>query len=381
MPPSSPHRTEALWQDLERRILYGLSCEWENAAGHLDTALQRRFRKPVFRLGEMKRRMGQWSPRRSEICLSRDFVLQHPWYAVVEVLRHEMAHQLAETLLKGKNEAPHGACFNRACRMLRADPAATGRYRHLGDTAADHLTQFTQEDRILVRVKKLLALAESGNRHEAEAAMAKAHQLICKYNIDIIRDNREREYRSLFLGTPALRHFREAYHLAALLQDFYFVQGIWVPAYVLDKGKMGRVLEISGTRSNLDIAVYVHDYVNGYIHRNWRRYNRKRGLNRYRLTDYAIGVIEGFREKLTGSLQTRAVPASERALVRAGDRELARYLTLRHPRIRTFHRQAASQDDHIVDQGMDAGRRMVLSKGISTTRRSGRLLPQEGGGN
>ncbi len=113
----------------------------------------------------------------------------------------------------------------------------------------------------MTRIKKLLALAESSNAHEAEAAMMKAHELIAKYNIDLINTNERREFMSIFLGKPALRHWREDYHLAGLIQDFYFVQGIWVPAYVVDKEKMGRVLELSGTARNLKIAEYVLEFV------------------------------------------------------------------------------------------------------------------------
>ena len=114
----------------------------------------------------------------------------------------------------------------------------------------------------MLRIKKLMALAQSQNQHEAEAAMAKAHQLIGKYNVDLLTHEENRDFVSVFVGKPALRHFREEYALARLLTDFYFVFGIWMPAYVVDKGKMGSVLEISGTVQNTKIAHYVYDFVN-----------------------------------------------------------------------------------------------------------------------
>jgi hypothetical protein len=91
--------------------------------------------------------------------------------------------------------------------------------------------------------------------------MTKAHELIARHNIELNRHEDRRQFISIFIGSPALRHPREDYHLANLLQDYYFISGIWVSAYVIKKAKMGRVLEISGTMQNLKIAEYVHDFI------------------------------------------------------------------------------------------------------------------------
>ena len=50
---------------------------------------------------------------------------QHPWDIVVEVLKHEMAHQLADELLGGC-ESAHGVIFRDACRMLGVANWAAG---------------------------------------------------------------------------------------------------------------------------------------------------------------------------------------------------------------------------------------------------------------
>ena len=143
-----------------------------------------------------------------------------------------------------------------------------------------------------------MSLAKSTNRHEAESAMTKAHELMRKYNIDLLNKSSHRNFVSMFIGSPALRHHREEYHLANLLQKYYFVQGLWVSSYVLAKGKMGRVFEISGVPENVKIASYVYDFVKNTIDRHWRHYNRQGTLNRYRKTDFAVGLVEGFCNKL-----------------------------------------------------------------------------------
>jgi hypothetical protein len=371
---SSNQKSILLQEELERRILHGLACEWKNSLWVLDSSHRKLMRKPLFSLRDTRNKLGYWSRERGEICLSQKLVLNHPWDAVREVLLHETAHQFADEVFGADGEPPHGPTFLRACHLLRANPKASGTYRPFDERVSQELSR--PEDKIMLRVKKLMALAESHNRHEAELAMAKAHEYIAKYNLDLLAHNEDREFVSVFVGNPALRHFREEYHLAHLLQDFYFVYGLWVSAYVLERGKMGRVLEISGTMHNIKIACYVHDFVRHFINSQWLRYNQDKRLNRYRKADFAVGIIEGFRSKLksrhaakTKAADTRLfVPRGggrERELIKIADPLLLEYAAHRYPHTTSFRRKVSSQDDTILKDGMKVGRKLVVSKGIT----------------
>jgi len=353
----------SIQEELERRILHGLAWEWKTAHWVLSPSHKKPMRIPLFSLRDMTGRLGYWSCERREISLSRDLVLNHSWDAVCEVLLHEMAHQFAEEVLGAHGEPPHGPTFLKACDLLRANPRASGKYRPLHERIAHELP--SQEDKIMLRVKKLMALAESKNQHEAELAMAKAHELIGKHNLDLMARKEKRDFVSFFVGKPALRRFREDYHLAGLLQDFYFIYGLWVPAYVLDKGKMGRVLEISGTLHNTRIACYVHDFVQHFISSQWREYNQDKGLNRYRKTDFAVGIIEGFRSKLEGKDDGENRAVHERGLIKLQDPLLLEYAAHRYPHTASFRRGVSSQDDNILGDGMMVGKKMVISQGIT----------------
>jgi hypothetical protein len=218
-----------------------------------------------------------------------------------------------------------------------------------------------------LRIKKLMSLAESGNRHEAEAAMAKAHDLMKKYNLQLLAQSRAPDYISIFVGAPALRHFRESYYIANLLQDYYFVEGLWVSAYVLAKGKMGRVLEISGTRRNIKIASYVYDFVNRYIDSQWEAYKNGRKLNRHRKSDFAVGLVEGFSNKLARHQhdQKTGTSTNTRALAKLNDPLLGEYMAHRYPHTRSFSRRTVNHDTGILEDGFKAGEKMVISKGIT----------------
>lgn len=368
----STHKKILVQQQLERSILLGLVCEWEAALWVLSSSHKKLMRKPLFSLRDMKNKLGYWSGEKREICLSRNLVLNYPWDAVREVLLHEVAHQFAEEVLLAHNEAAHGPKFQRACHLLRANPRASGNYMSLHQRISHESPSF--KDKIMIRVGKLLALAESHNQHEAESAMAKAHELIAKYNVDLPADDENRDFVGVFVGKPALRHPREHYHLASLLQDFYFVHGIWVPAYVLQKAKMGRVLEISGTTQNIKLAGYVYDFVRHFIQSQWREYNKEKALNRYRKTDFAVGIIEGFRSKLKSQSQKKKNIKRELSLIKIGDPLLQEYVAHKYPHTVSSRTRVSSQDDNVLRDGMSVGKRLVISKGITETRKSRRLL-------
>jgi len=349
-------------EELESGILHGLSREWESALWILNSSYRKKMRPPLFSLRDMNDRWGTWQREKREITLSRNLVLNHSWGSVREVLLHEMAHQLAEEVLGAWKEPPHGSVFLKACHLLRANPKASGSYKTLDQRISQEASG--SEDRILMRVKKLMALAESPNQHEAEAAMAKAHHLIAKYSLDLLDREEKRDFISVFVGRPSLRHFAEDYFLAHLLQDFYFVQGIWVSSYVPEKRKMGRVLEVSGTIPNAKMASYVHDFVKRFIHSQWAEYNKDKGLNRYRLTDFAVGIIEGFRSKIEARQGEKGKEGILLPLIKRQDPLLKEYLAYRYPRTAMVKTGGGRQDGRVRKDGKQIGKNLVISKGI-----------------
>jgi hypothetical protein len=349
-------------QDLEQGILHGIACEWEATRLCLEPDKQPLVRKPTFALADLKSQWGNWSPAKRQITISRQLALNYPWDSIREVLLHEMAHQIANELFNASTRAPHGSAFRQACKLLRIDPAASADYQPLHDRFMnDHSSVY---DKRMLRIKKLLALAESKNRFEAEAAMTKAHELIARHNIELDDHADGRQFLSIFIGSPALRHPREDYHLANLLQDFYFVYGIWVPAYVLHKGKMGRVLEISGTAHNLSMADYVHDFIRTFIESQWQSYNRNKGLNRYRKTDFAVGIIEGFRNKLESNINHSKTSPDLRALIRKKDPQLQKYYQFRYPHTASIQRVVSRQDARVLMDGKKVGQKLVIARGV-----------------
>jgi hypothetical protein len=358
--------------ELERSILHGLLLEWESVLAFVPHRLRPGMIPPTFSLKNSEKSLAHWNPEKRDISFSRNFVLNHPWDAVKEVLVHEMAHQYASEILRAVNEPPHGPSFHKACLILKANPEASGTYPALHERLATN--DLTDRDRLILKVKKLLALGKSLNAHEAQAAAAKAHSLIVKYNLDMIENDDERNFVSVFAGLPSLRHNREDYRLAHLLTEHYFVYGIWVPAFVKEKGKMGRVFEITGTPENVKIAAYVHGFLTRHMESSWVAFNKGRKLGRMRQSDYSLGLILGFHDRL--SREKDAAPPSarsatgSRALV-IRDPKLDDYVSFRYPRVHHVRGKARSHDASLIDAGKDEGRKLVLNKAMETGHSGG----------
>ena len=361
-------------QEVERRVLLGLACEWKEAVAYLPDGLRERMRPPLFALKEFTGPWGKWETANREIAVSRRLVWDYPWVSVRDVLLHEMAHQMAAEVFGG-DPTPHGERFREACRHLRADPAATAEYVPLAERPPrDGLDE---GDRILVRVKKLLALAQSANPHEAESAMAKAHALIANHNVDMLARLRDPAYCSVCVGEPLVRRRAPDLVLACLLSDFYFVEGIWVSAYVLEKDCMGSVLEISGRPENVKMAGYVHEFLRRVIDRQWAGFSRGKALSRRQETDFAVGVLQGFRRRLEKQEERwRAGEGKALALVKKADPRLRSYFRERYPHIRRSSGRGRRVDMDVQRAGEKIGLSTVLARPLEAGRTNRRLLLQ-----
>ncbi len=368
----------AIQEHLENSILKGLRLEWQAIHQDLPGEYRSRLRLPAFRLTSGAHPLASWISADHLMSFSRAFVLQADWGSLVEVLRHEVAHQLAATFPGADQETSHGPLFRRACEILRADPRATtrlGRDRLLQDTSPDA----TPHDRLIRKVRLLMQLAESANPHESAQAAAKANALIIKYNLDILTNDETRNFVSLFLGKPALRHSAHTVGITALLEAHYFVQVVWVSAYVLEKGKMGRVPEVSGTLPNVRIAGYVFDYLLQYIASQWNQYRQHNSTVTRDRSGFSLGIVDGFRKTLDSrkvkTLQDYTETVQDRSLIVLEDERLKTYMGERYNRLRAF-RRGSRIDSSAYSAGKKIGEKLVISKGIDHSPvKSGKFLP------
>ncbi len=350
MAEREPFTTAELSTELEAALLRELRqrYDWENRErfGHA-------MAPPVLVLSDSTTHLGRWHSQTRVLEISRQFLLDRPWLEVTSVLEHEMAHQYVDEVLRVRGESPHGETFRRVCAERGIDARAAG------TASATPGATDPGADRVLERIRKLLALAGSPNQHEAEIAMRKAHELMLRHNIEAAQTLGERHYEIRHLGDPHKRGTRVESDVVGLLSEFFFVKVIRVPVYLPRDGKSGTVYEIAGTRANVEMASHVYAFLLATAERLWQqnRHDARVRNGRDRLI-YQSGVVGGFREKLL----SERVDLKQTGLVWVGDGDLDGFYHARHPRITTRRHHRRINGAHAA--GREAGRTVVLHKPV-----------------
>jgi hypothetical protein len=353
-----PTTAAALSAALEAALVRELRdrYDWDNRA-----RFGGRLVPPVIVLSDSTTHLGRWHSGTRLLEISRTLVLDRPWLEVASVLEHEMAHQFVDEILHVRTETAHGETFRRVCAERGIDARAAGKPSVASptDPASAGAGADPGADRVLERIRKLLALAGSPNQHEAEIAMRKAHELMLRHNIEATATRASHSYCIRHLGDPRKRGTRVESEVAGLLSEFFFVKVIRVPVYLPREGKSGLVYEIAGTHANVEMAGHVYAFLLATAERLWNenRHDARVRNGRDRLV-YQSGVVGGFREKLL----SERVDLKETGLVWVGDRSLDGFYHARHPHITTRRHHVRINSAHAA--GREAGRTVVLHKPV-----------------
>jgi hypothetical protein len=125
--------------------------------------------KPSFSISESKRHYGSWEPDTRTISISRYFIEKYPWYLVIEMLKHEMAHQYVSEVLK--EESIHSLPFKKACQKLGVHPEFCKASIDISSIIAKLKKELSpRAEKMISKVEKLLSLGKSDNEHEARLA-------------------------------------------------------------------------------------------------------------------------------------------------------------------------------------------------------------------
>lgn len=338
--------TQAEVVALEAVLLRELGREWRRLN---DSYFKGKLKLPALELSDSELQLGSWETATRTLRLSRKLLRDQLWPVVVDVMKHEMAHQYVAESLGVTEQTSHGPAFQDVCARLGIDAASRGMPRPLAGAA--------HADPVGAKVAKLLALAESPNPHEAEAAMVAARRLMEKYNVQPTSDAR---YVYAHLGAPAARTWEHQRRVGALLASHFFVEVIWVPVFDPPTGKRLHVLEICGTATNVEVASYVHDYLHRAAAELWQEHKLTKGLrsDAGRRT-FLAGVMDGFGKKLA----REAAGQRGHGLVLARDANLSNYYRSRHPYVRQVRYGSHGPADAMLE-GRIAGSKLEIRKGV-----------------
>ena len=317
--------------------------------------LRAALKAPGFALMNDQRKLGKWDRSSRIIHISEWHIQSHSWESVRSTLRHEMAHMYAHEVLNATDETSHGDAFKKSCGSLRCDCSASARR----ETLESLESSTNEEDRIVAKIQKLLALGSSANEHEAALAMKMASRLLLKYNIDLAQAEKDKKYESRALGQPG-RMGEYQLSLANILREHYFVRTIFIHSYDALKDKEGTILEISGSPVNVEIAEYVYGYLVQVMNSLWKESGIQNTRGNGAKLQFFTGLVNGFRSKLRE--QKDSMEKSE-ALVWVGDAALEDYWSHRHPHTRKVSARGVQRSSEYA-KGVQHGRNISINPGI-----------------
>lgn len=357
-------------QNLTRIWTDRLYREYENIVFHFGV----RMITPQIVITTSESALGLWNSETRTISIARKLIETHSWDIVIEVLKHEMAHQIVSEVF-AYNDL-HGALFKKACGMLAvAEWAASATGKLPESIPSWREKSLTDEDeRLLKRAEKLLALAESANEHEASLAMKRVRELYEKYNFEHIRAARRPDLVWTMLSRKKKKTDAVDSMILSILNRHFFVRIIHTTLYDAVDNLDYKAAEVLGSRQNVLMAEYVYHFLRQKTETLTCDYRKKTGASSLQGRSYAIGLLTGFMQKLNSEAGQNHT-SEEQALVKSGDHQLATYLRSRHPKIANRRFGATYRDSSSYENGRQDGRRISISRGVThATGSRGKLL-------
>ncbi len=327
---------------------------------HFCFAYRSKLRRPVIRVNNEKSRWGQWDPVTRTLTLSQRLIETQPWAVVLEILKHEMAHQWVTE--KDLSDEGHGPLFRLACQRFGVADWACQSVTDPSLPLEAWREAFADPERARLqgRVEKLLALAGSSNQHEATAAMKKVQELYARHNLETLESGIRRDYVSREISSGKKRMERHHFLIASILNDYFFVRVIHASRFDAKANTTFKMIEILGTRTNVDMAEYVYHFLWNQIQLRWKLFRSETGASVRGKSSYFLGLLTEFRKKL----EVPAVESDSLALQIKEDPRLTSFVRDRYPRLASFGRSGMYRDRESFKAGQQEGKRLTLYRGV-----------------
>lgn len=356
--------------DIETRWAAQLTHEHEVLAWRYGVDLA----PPTINISSGESRLGSWNFKTKTISISSHLIKTQIWDIVLEVLKHEMAHQYVSTFYD--NADIHGQYFKLACKKLGVHRAfVTG-----GKDYHQRLQEFKGElpadaQKMLQKVEKLMALGQSNNQAEAQAASRKANYLLNKYNLQRLNmgdDDPHIKYLTICHRKKRIESIQKA--LLSVLRDYYYVNCVTSSTYHAGDDAVYKSIVLIGREEALMVAEYVYHFLLDTAQTLWQDFKRKQGAQKSQKVSFDMGFSAGIRNnhelmfdeseiKLNGDL---FLPANATRALMAQNHEANRQEESRlFPRLRQGRYGRHQASSGAFQEGFKNGKNTHINKGVT----------------
>jgi len=275
---------------------------------------------------EDQTRLGYFDSRSYELGLSKKLLFQARDEVIKNVIRHELAHFMCY-LLYGP-QVLHGAEFHQVCKNFGWDSKVYAAYANIELENSQVSIDNEKTQKLLEKLKKLLALSSSDNIHEKEIATLKANQLLLEHNLDLSKsqldaeDSEETVYVKRVLSSTR----KNAKHSA-----IYEILKTFFVSPVFNHGRGIFYLEVIGDLTSVELADYVANFLNSELEVLWKQTQKENPHLKGSASKNSFfkGVAKGYVEKIEKQKRSLATGLDLIAI----EVNIERQLSMVYPRI------------------------------------------------
>ena len=332
--------------------------------------------RPAIEIVETSSYWGQWRQSHATISIAIDLIINKQWDVVLNVLKHEMAHQMVSE----QNGNPgHGKDFQKACQVLGLPSPfckASGDLPETFDSSSK--PGLPETGRVLEKIRKLLALGDSANEHESLLAIRKAKELMARHKLDRFSAMAKQGCCGRLINLKRKR--LESYHraLCSILQEHFQVEIIIVPLYDAINLASYKNIDLVGRADNVRIAEYVFHFLLDRLNILWQaKKDSGPSTQKKSRNSYWLGVLNGFREGLRKESSPNLAAVQDNIHdghptsfpVTGEDQALRSFISERHPKLRTGRHSKARIDRSSFESGLKDGRLLKLRRGLKEQKK------------
>lgn len=230
-------------------------------------------------------------------------------------------------------------------------------------------------DKILERIRKLLALSTSSNEYEAALAASRAQDLLLKYNLEMsqIEQKEGDEVERWDFRTPLAETWLDVLingiatnNMCRVIRGKGYKDGYRDGAKFVP-GKEVRHYYMFGKKPNLEVTVYMYSYLAAEIDRL-----TPEGKNATYVRAFRIGAASKVAERMKEELRTFQSTEETKALVVVTDKAVTERLKQDFPKTSTSH--VSIGDSRGYYDGQAAGKTIQFRQGVGGKNAAGQAL-------
>ena len=273
-----------------------------------------------------------------------------------DILKHELAHYICDKRFEDGCQS-HGPRFRRVCKEIGANALAKESLDSM-----DKRLKATDIDKILDKVKKLMSLGTSSNVHEAERAMLKANELLMKHNLTHLNDEGKDLYFQRLFEIKQINGKSRC--MVNILRSFgvFPVFNAWT--------KRGYVIEVSGSKTNVQIADYVAQFLDRELEKLYKKARKEDGFGGLRAKNaFFAGLSRGYlskfekqKEEIEKSDTSNQLQAYRKEIADMAEELIYEKLT------GTRSSEAGHMDAR--DSGYETGKKLSISQGVQSGKKT-----------